>query len=266
MKGKLNTNKKRLSAIYCRVSTDGQQTGLESQIRALKDWCFRNQITEYELFADEGISGAKESRPALNRLMAMVENGEVEQVIVFSFSRFARSTSHLLKGLKTFKDHSTRFISITESIDTNSPLGVALYTILGALAQLEREMIIERVRAGLANARAKGKKIGRVKKRNSLLIRSLVDAKLSYREIARIAKCSHGSVHAELVAYRKEKEEALKAQDQPQEKPLIFDEVQTAMQQMNIPEPTIQEVTKKIEDSARQKVQEIQGVYYDTVD
>jgi DNA invertase Pin-like site-specific DNA recombinase len=160
----LNTDKKRLSAIYCRVSTDGQQTGLESQIRALKDWCFRNQITDYELFADEGISGAKESRPALNRLMAMVEKDEVEQVIVFSFSRFARSTSHLLKGLKTFKEHGTRFISITEAIDTNSPLGVALYTILGALAQLEREMIIERVRAGLANARAKGKKIGRAKK------------------------------------------------------------------------------------------------------
>lgn len=94
--------KKRINALYCRVSTDGQQTGLESQIRALKDWCVRNQITEYELFADEGISGAKESRPALNRLMEMVERNEVDQVIVFSFSRFARSTSHLLKGLKTF--------------------------------------------------------------------------------------------------------------------------------------------------------------------
>lgn len=193
-----------------RVSTDGQQTGLESQIRALKDWCNRNQIDKYELFADEGISGAKESRPALNRLMSMVENDEVDQVIVFSFSRFARSTSHLLKGLKIFKEKNTRFISITESIDINSPLGVALYTILGALAQLEREMICERVRAGMANAKAKGKRIGRVKKRNSVLIRSLLDAKLSYREIARIAKCSHGSVHAELVAYRKEKDEAEK--------------------------------------------------------
>ena len=136
----------RLNAIYVRVSTDTQQTGMESQIRAIKDWYFRNQVSNYDLFADEGISGAKESRPALNRLMTMVENNEVEQVIVFSFSRFARSTSHLLKGLKTFKEHNTRFISITESIDTNSPLGVALYTILGALAQLEREMIIERVR------------------------------------------------------------------------------------------------------------------------
>ena len=124
-------DKKRINALYCRVSTDGQQTGLESQIRALKEWCFRNQITDYELFADEGISGAKESRPSLNRLMEMVENGQVDQVIVFSFSRFARSTSHLLKGLKTFKEKNTRFISITESIDTNSPLGVARYTLTG---------------------------------------------------------------------------------------------------------------------------------------
>ncbi len=184
----------RINAIYVRVSTDGQHTGMESQIRAVKEWCFRNQVTQYEIFADEGISGAKESRPALNRLMTMTENNEVEQVIVFSFSRFARSTSHLLKGLKTFKEHNTRFISITEAIDTNSPLGVALYTILGALAQLEREMIIERVRAGMANAKAKGKRIGRVKKRNSVLIRSLIDAKLSYREVARIAKCSHENI------------------------------------------------------------------------
>lgn len=114
--------------MYCRVSTDGQQTGLESQIQALKEWCSRNQISEFERFADEGISGAKEKRPALNRLMEMVEKDQVEQIIVFSFSRFARSTSLLLKGLKKFKDHNTRFISITESIDTNSPLrGGSLY-------------------------------------------------------------------------------------------------------------------------------------------
>lgn len=262
-------NKKRINALYCRVSTDGQQTGLESQIRALKEWCTRNQITEYELFADEGISGAKESRPALNRLMSMVENDEVDQVIVFSFSRFARSTSHLLKGLKTFKEKNTRFISITESIDTNSPLGVALYTILGALAQLEREMICERVRAGMANAKAKGKKIGREKKRNSILIRSLLEAKLSYREIARIAKCSHGSVHAELVAYRKEKE-AIEKQK--------MDQLQTELQKsievkpideiknMNLSEETVRKVEQTLEEVAKSKVTEIQGQYYETYD
>ena len=262
-------NKKRINALYCRVSTDGQQTGLESQIRALKEWCFRNQITDYELFADEGISGAKESRPSLNRLMEMVENGQVDQVIVFSFSRFARSTSHLLKGLKTFKEKNTRFISITESIDTNSPLGVALYTILGALAQLEREMIIERVRAGMANAKAKGKRIGRVKKRNSVLIRSLLDAKLSYREIARIAKCSHGSVHAELVAYKKEKEsdEKIKMEElQCSIKGDTSNQTLDELKRMDLSPETVRKVEQDLETAAKAKVMEIQGQYYETYD
>ena len=254
--------------LYCRVSTDNQQGGLESQIRALKDWCFRNQVQEYELFTDEGISGAKESRPALNRLMSMVEDNEVEQIIVFSFSRFARSTSHLLKGLKIFKEKNTRFTSITESIDTNSPLGVALYTILGALAQLEREMIIERVRAGMANAKAKGKRIGRVKKRNSTLIRSLAEAKLSYREIARIAKCSHGSVHAELVAMKKEKELLEK-----QEKEKRLSEISQSMNQsnldingLNLSPEKLEKVQTNLEEKARTSVVEIQSQYYETVD
>lgn len=259
----------RINALYVRVSTDGQQTGLESQIRALKDWCNRNQINEYEIFADEGISGAKEDRPALNRLMKMVDNNEVEQVIVFSFSRFARSTSHLLKGLKIFKEKNTRFISTTESIDTNSPLGVALYTILGALAQLEREMIIERVRAGMANAKAKGKRIGRVKKRNSILIRSLIDAKLSYREVARIAKCSHGSVHAELVAYRKEKEAEEKLKLQQLQESIKSDsncQPLDEMKKMNVSPETIQKVEMNLQGEAKSKVTEIQGQYYETYD
>ncbi|MCE3010934.1 MAG: recombinase family protein [Proteobacteria bacterium] len=177
---------------------------MESQIRALKEWCTRNAISEYELFTDEGISGAKESRPSLNRMMQMVEDGLVEQVVVFSFSRFARSTSHLLKALQKFKESGGRFQSITEVVDTSRPMGMALLTILGALAQLERELICERVRAGLANARAKGKHIGRVKKRDSHLIRKLLQAKMSYRKIAEVAKCSHGSIHAEAVSLKKE--------------------------------------------------------------
>ncbi len=195
---------KKLTCLYVRVSTDQQTGGMESQIRALKDWCARNAITEYELFTDEGISGAKESRPSLNRMMQMVDDDLVDQVVVFSFSRFARSTSHLLKALQKFKDKKVRFQSVTEVVDTSSPMGMALLTILGALAQLERELICERVRAGLANARAKGVHIGRVKKRDSDLIRKLLLAKMSYRKIADVAKCSHGSIHAEMVALRKE--------------------------------------------------------------
>ncbi len=182
--------------LYIRVSTLDQVNGAESQARALLEWCTRNNITEYETFSDQGISGAKESRPALDKMMDRVKRLEADQVIVFAFSRFARSTMHLLKGLQIFKDCQTRFVSITENIDTESSMGVAMFTILGSLAQLERSMIQERVKAGMKNAKAKGKLIGRVRKRNSALIESLLEAGLSYREIARISKCSHGSVHA----------------------------------------------------------------------
>jgi site-specific DNA recombinase len=117
-------------------------------MHALKEYCFRNSIEKYEMFIDEGISGAVENRPALNRLMEMVDRGEVDQLITFSFSRIARSTSHLLKILQKCKDHKTRLHSITEAIDTNSPMGMALFTILGALSQLERELI----RDGIKNS------------------------------------------------------------------------------------------------------------------
>jgi DNA invertase Pin-like site-specific DNA recombinase len=185
----------KLVFLYLRVSTTEQN--VESQKFALLDWCAKQGIMNYEMFVDHGISGAKESRPALNQMMDRVDKGECSQVIVFSFSRFARSVSHLLKALQKFKDKGVRFNSVTEQLDTNSPMGLALFTILGALAQMEREIIRNRVIAGLANARAKGKIIGRVRKRNSLLIESLLEAGLSFREVARVAGCSHGSVSAQ---------------------------------------------------------------------
>jgi len=142
-----------------------------------------------------------------------------------------------------------------------------IWIILGALAQLEREMIIERVRAGVANAKAKGVRIGRVKKRNSLLIRSLAEAKLSYREIARIAKCSHGSVHAELVAMRKENE----LRDKQEREKMISEISQTANQSsavingLNSSPEKLEKVRENFEASAKASVQKIQGQYYETV-
>lgn len=181
--------------LYLRVSTSDQN--IESQQFALLDYCARQGLTNYEMFIDHGVSGAKESRPALNEMMSRVENEECSQVIVFSFSRFARSVSHLLKALQKFREKNIRFNSITEQLDTNSPMGLALFTILGALAQMEREIIRNRVIAGLQNAKAKGRRIGRERKRNSAMIESLLEAGLSFREISRICRCSHGSVGAQ---------------------------------------------------------------------
>ena len=199
--------KKKKVFLYARVSTSDQKKGLEAQLRALKQYCHNKGITEYEIFADENQSGAKSSRPSLDRMMSIIKDNEVDSVVVYSLSRLARSVTHLLKALEVFDKHDVSFTSLTEHIDTKTPSGRAILTILGAISQLERELIAERVRNGLANARAKGVHIGRKKTRNSALIRALLKKKLSYRAIAELAECSHGSIYAEKVAWLKEKKE-----------------------------------------------------------
>ncbi len=226
----------RIFAMYLRVSTD-QQT-VESQLYALKEYCSRNKIEKYEMFIDEGISGAIESRPALNRLMESVEKNEIQTILTFSFSRIARSTSHLLKTLQKCKDHGTSLHSITEAIDTNSPMGMALFTILGALSQLERELIRERVRAGLAAAKQKGKLIGRKKLRDSDLIRKLLKSGLSFRKVSSIAKCSHGSVSAEKQAMKREEEELRKKMETENPQPATKESAENP-QPPEPPKPTL---------------------------
>lgn len=100
-------------AAYCRVSTTDQSTGMESQVRVLKQYFEQNQILDVEFFTDEGVSGTKSSRPALDRLMMAVENDEVSSVVVYSFSRFARSTTHLLNALQIFKKKGVHFVSLS---------------------------------------------------------------------------------------------------------------------------------------------------------
>lgn len=203
----MNTLKnERRACLYLRVSTDQQSSGLMAQERALKEYCEKNNIYDYKIFKDENQSGSKISRPALDELMNEVKAGGVSTVIVFAFSRFARSTTHLLNALSEFKKFNTEFVSITEKIETNSPMGVAMFTILGALSQMERELISQRVKAGIANARAQGKRIGRKKTRPSAVIRALLKQKMTYRAIAKIANCSHGCISAERKEVLKEEE------------------------------------------------------------
>jgi len=128
-------------ACYARVSTDQQSTGLKSQVRILKDYCQKNDILNYEIFVDEGISGTKSSRPALDRMMRAVNSGEVSSVVVYSFSRFARSTTHLLNALQIFKAKNVSFGSLTEKIDTSTPVGLAVFSILAAISQLGKGKI-----------------------------------------------------------------------------------------------------------------------------
>ncbi len=187
-----------------------QTGGMESQLRVLKSYCEQNSITSVEFFTDEGISGTKSSRPALDRMMEAVNKDEISSVVVYSFSRFARSTTHLLNALQIFKKRGVHFISLSEKIDPNTAIGVAIFSILASIAQLERDLISDRVKIGLANARAKGKLIGRKKMRDSDLIRKLLKAGMTYRQIATISRTSHGSVHQEKLAMKRDEEAAKK--------------------------------------------------------
>lgn len=196
--------KKMITAIYIRTSTSHQCHGYESQERALINHCQKNGIENFRLFGDKGVSGVKASRPALDEMIALIDAGEVETVLVYSFSRMARSTIHLLKLLEKFQSTNTNFISITENIQGDSPLGRAFFTVCAAMSQLERELIIERVTNGLANAKAKGVKLGAKKKRNSTLIRELLSTGIyTQTKIAKITGTSRTSVYREVKEIQK---------------------------------------------------------------
>src|SRR5271155_2640640 len=148
-------------AIYARVSTinHGQDVGL--QTRELRQFAEARKWQGAGGYIGAGVSGAKDSRPELNRLMADAHKRRFDVVCVWRFDRFARSVSHLLRALETFKALGIDFVSFSEQMDTSTPAGKMVFTVLGAVAELERSLTVDRVRAGLRNARAKGKTLGR---------------------------------------------------------------------------------------------------------
>jgi DNA invertase Pin-like site-specific DNA recombinase len=148
-------------ATYSRVSTLNQETDM--QTRELREYCARRGWDLVHEYIDHGVSGAKESRPALNALMLDARKRRFDGVAVWKFDRMARSVTHLLRVLEEFRSLGIEFISLSESVDTSTPTGKMVFTVLGAVAELERSLISERVRAGLRNARAKGKSLGRPK-------------------------------------------------------------------------------------------------------
>jgi len=148
-------------AIYARVSTANNGQDPTMQTRELREYCERRGWSVAGEFVDLGISGTKEKRPELDRLMVEAHRRRFDAVIVWKFDRFARSVSHLLRALETFQALGIHFVSLSESLDTSTPAGKMVFTVLGAVAELERSLIVERVKAGLRNARAKGKQLGR---------------------------------------------------------------------------------------------------------
>src|SRR4051812_848437 len=147
------------AALYLRVSTPEQKPDL--QYDGLRGYAARAGLEVIRDYCDVGVSGRREGRPQLNALMTAARNREIDCVLVWKFDRFARSTRHLLAALEEFDHLGVRFVSVQDQVDTDSPMGRAMFTIIGAMAELESSLISERVTAGMRAAETRGKHLGR---------------------------------------------------------------------------------------------------------
>jgi len=147
------------AALYMRVSTADQNADLQSDgLRAYAERAGLEVVSEY---LDQGVSGKKTARPQLDELMCAARAHEFDCILVWKFDRFARSTKHLLTALEEFNYLNIRFMSVQDQIDTASPMGKAMFTLIGAMAELESSLIGERVAAGMQAAKLRGKSLGR---------------------------------------------------------------------------------------------------------
>lgn len=184
-------------AIYARVSTinHGQdvslQTGELVQFAVARGWRVADE------YVDAGVSGAKDSRPELNRLMADAKRRRFDAVLVWKLDRFGRSLRHLVNALAEFESLGIAFVSLSDNLDLSTPSGRLMFQIIGAMAEFERALIQERVRAGLRNARAKGRKLGRPRVAvDASQIATLRSQGASWRDISKRLGISVGTAHA----------------------------------------------------------------------
>jgi len=186
-------------ALYTRVSTQDQS--VDMQITELRRYCEQRGFQIFKEYSDQGISGTKDKRPALDELMSDAKKRKFDAVLCWRFDRFARSTKHLITALEEFRHLGIEFVSYQENIDTSSPLGKAMFTIVSAIAELERNILLERVRAGLKRAKENGRILGRPK-RLDLDVKELQKMrdteKLSFRQIAKRVKACPATVYKSL--------------------------------------------------------------------
>jgi DNA invertase Pin-like site-specific DNA recombinase len=155
-------------ALYARVSTlNGQHP--EMQLAELREYAGRRGWEVAGEYVDEGVPGARERRPALDRLWVDCRKRRVDAVVVYRYDRFARSLRQLVNALEEFRALGIEFVSLHEGVDTSTPNGRLVFGIFASIAEFERELIRSRVRSGLAAAKSKGKRLGRP--------RTAVDAK-----------------------------------------------------------------------------------------
>jgi DNA invertase Pin-like site-specific DNA recombinase len=196
------------AAIYGRVSTLTNQS-TEMQVRDLRQLADRRGFEVLHEYLDEGFSGAKSSRPALDKMLADAKRGKFRILLVWKLDRLGRSLAHLVRLLEDLRACNVEFVSFSEGLDFTTTTGKLLYQMLSAFAEFERDCIRERVRAGMRKARAKGKRIGRPPRTQlSPEDRKSIAAaywcqKASFRQLAKRFDTSIGTVQRCALAHQK---------------------------------------------------------------
>jgi DNA invertase Pin-like site-specific DNA recombinase len=185
------------AAIYARVSTTNHGQDVSMQTRELREYCKRRNLRIVGEYTDVGVSGSKDSRPELNRLMVDAKQRRFDAVCVWKLDRFGRSLRHLVNALAEFESLGVCFVSLKDNLDLSTPSGRLMFQIIGAMAEFERSLIQERVKAGMRHARANGKTIGRPRATvDSKKISALRASGATWREIAKTTGLSIGTVYA----------------------------------------------------------------------
>jgi DNA invertase Pin-like site-specific DNA recombinase len=150
-------------ALYGRVSTLDKGQDVNLQLNELREYGERRGWTIMGEYVDNGVSGAKESRPELNRLMADAKKRRFDVVAVWKLDRFGRSLKHLIMTLADLESLGIAFVSLRDGFDLSTPSGRLMFQVIGAMGEFERNLIRERVKAGMAHAKAKGRRLGRAR-------------------------------------------------------------------------------------------------------
>ena len=193
-------------AIYARVSTSGKGQDTEVQARELREYAARRNWTVVEEFADTGFSGAKESRPALDEMLKAAKRRKFDAILCWKLDRIGRSLKHLVNLLAEMEAVGVALVSFSDNLDLSTPQGRLMFQIIGAMAEFERSLICERVKAGIAHRKAQGKKFGaRTAKRLDMAeVTRMREGGASMAEIARALNVSAGTIHSRLNAARTE--------------------------------------------------------------
>ena len=181
---------------YCRVSTRDKQT-TKSQRHSIREWATTNRIPLDQIkWYEDKLSGAKAERPALNKMLRAVERGTLDTVVCYRLDRLSRSTRSGLETLAALAERQIRVVSVTQNIDFNGSMGRFLATLFLAIAEFERETIVEQIKDGLAAARANGKQLGRPRNhKRREQVRKLKADGWSIQDIADDIGCSRQNVY-----------------------------------------------------------------------